>query len=199
MDQHFARPTHASIGKDFMGLEDTLNNILQQLGETVVSDPAEEDQAPYVHKDPVQHNPILWAQTIEARCKAQVTMVLLHQPTPSQTSIGCCLEGAQGGIKDVSTMEVNKTNYRQPDAFISGHPLVTAFLCGQGRMMNYRDTFNTVKQAKAFCRDHFNSLNLQAVYHPREHQCVTVAWWGTAKGMHIRIIKALPNLCRALS
>jgi hypothetical protein len=29
MDQQFARPTHASIGKDFMGLEDTLNDVLR--------------------------------------------------------------------------------------------------------------------------------------------------------------------------
>ena len=29
MDQQFARPTHASISKNFMGLEDTLNDILQ--------------------------------------------------------------------------------------------------------------------------------------------------------------------------
>ena len=28
MDQQFAHPTHASIGKDFMSLEDTLNNAL---------------------------------------------------------------------------------------------------------------------------------------------------------------------------
>ncbi len=28
MDKQFARPTHASVGKDFMGLEDTLNNVL---------------------------------------------------------------------------------------------------------------------------------------------------------------------------
>jgi hypothetical protein len=70
MDQHFPCPTHASIGKDFMGLEDILNNILQQLGETVASDLAEEDQAPYIHKDPVQHDSILRAQTIEVRCKA---------------------------------------------------------------------------------------------------------------------------------
>jgi hypothetical protein len=31
------------------------------LGLTVASDPAEEDQAPYAHKDLVQHDPILWA------------------------------------------------------------------------------------------------------------------------------------------
>jgi hypothetical protein len=54
--------------------------------------------------------------------------------------------------KYVSTMEVNETDYRQPDALISDHPLVTAFLHGQGRAMNYRDGFNTVKQAMAFCR-----------------------------------------------
>jgi hypothetical protein len=74
IDQHFTRTTHASIGEDFTGLEDTLNNVLQQLGETMASDPAEEDQAPYIHEDPVQHNSILRAQTIEARCKAQVAM-----------------------------------------------------------------------------------------------------------------------------
>ncbi len=28
MDQQFAHPTHASVGEDFMGLEDTLNNVL---------------------------------------------------------------------------------------------------------------------------------------------------------------------------
>jgi hypothetical protein len=31
MDQHFTCPTHASIDKDFMGLEDMLNNVLRQL------------------------------------------------------------------------------------------------------------------------------------------------------------------------
>jgi hypothetical protein len=103
-------------------------------------------------------------------------MALLHQPTPSQTSVGCCSEGAQGGTKHVSPMEVNGTNYRQPDALISDHPLVTAFLCGQGRMMNYRDAFNIVKQAMAFCQEHFNGLDLQVVYHPWEHHCATAAW-----------------------
>ncbi len=29
MDQQFARSTHASTGEDFIGLEDTLNNVLQ--------------------------------------------------------------------------------------------------------------------------------------------------------------------------
>ncbi len=29
MGQQFARPTHASIGKDFMGLEDTLKDVLR--------------------------------------------------------------------------------------------------------------------------------------------------------------------------
>jgi hypothetical protein len=41
--------------------------------------------------------------------------------------------------------------------------------------MNYRDAFNTVKQAKAFCREHFNIFNLQAVYHPWENHCATAA------------------------
>jgi hypothetical protein len=136
IDQQFARPTHASIGKDFMGLEDTLNNVLRQLGETVESDPAEEVQAPYAYKDLVQHDPVLQAQTIEVQRKACVAMVLLRQPTPSQTLVGCRLEGAQGGTKHVSTMEVNGTNYRQPDALILDHPSVTAFFHGQGRMMN---------------------------------------------------------------
>jgi hypothetical protein len=102
-------------------------------------------------------------------------MALLGQSKSSQTLVGCCSEGAQGKNKHVLAMEFNQTNYRQPDELISDHPSVTAFLCGQGRMMNYRDTFNTVKQAKAFCQEHFNSLDLQAVYHPREHHCATVA------------------------
>jgi hypothetical protein len=29
MDQQFAHPTHPSIGKDFMGLDDTLNNVVR--------------------------------------------------------------------------------------------------------------------------------------------------------------------------
>ncbi len=65
MDQQFACHTQVSIGEDFMGLEDTLNNVLQQLGETLASDPAEEFQAPQAHKDLDQHDPILRAQTIE--------------------------------------------------------------------------------------------------------------------------------------
>jgi hypothetical protein len=48
-----------------MHLEDTLNDVLQQLGETVECGPAEKVQAPYVYKDLVQHDPILQAQTIE--------------------------------------------------------------------------------------------------------------------------------------
>ncbi len=199
MDEQFARPTHTSISKDFMGLEDTLNNVLQRLGETMAPHSAEEDQAPYTHKDLVQHDPILRAQTIEVRRKACVAMALLRQPTSSQTSVGCCLEGAQGGTKHISTMVVNGTNYRQSDALISDHPLVTAFLCGQERTINYRDTSNTVKQAKAFCREHFSGLDLQAVYHPWEHHCATAAWGGRAKGTHVHIIKALPELYQAQS
>ncbi len=125
------------------------------------SDPAEEVQAPYAHKAFVQHDPILQAQPIETRCKAHVAMVLLCQPTPSQTLVGCRLEGAQGGTKHVLTMEVDRTDYRQPDVLISDHPMVTAFLHGQGRMMNNRDAFNSVKQVKAFFWEHFNGLNLK--------------------------------------
>jgi hypothetical protein len=60
--------------------------------------------------------------------------------------------------------------------------------------MNYRAAFNTVKQAKAFRREHFNGLNLQAVYHPHEHHCATATWGGRAKGAHLRITKAPPGL-----
>ncbi len=65
--------------------------------------------------------------------------------------------------------------------------------------MNYREAFNTVKQAKAFCWEHFNGLDLQVVYHPQEHHCATVAWGGRAKGAQVCIIKALPKLYRAQS
>jgi hypothetical protein len=40
MDQQFAHPTHTSVGKDVMGLEDMLNDMLRQLGEAVAFDPA---------------------------------------------------------------------------------------------------------------------------------------------------------------
>ncbi len=65
--------------------------------------------------------------------------------------------------------------------------------------MNYRDAFNTVKQAKAFYQDHFNGLNLQVVYHPWEHHCATAAWGGRVKGAHVCILKALPDLYQAQS
>jgi hypothetical protein len=165
----------------------------------VESDPAEEVQAPYAHKDLVQHEPILQAQTIEVQHKAHVAMALLCQLKPSQTLASCCSEGAQGGTKHILTLEVDGTNYRQPDVLIFDHPSVTAFLCGQGRTMNYRDSFNTVKQAKAFFREHFNVLDLQAVYHPWEHHCATAAGGGMAKSVHVCIIEALPELYRAQS
>jgi hypothetical protein len=52
MNQQFSRPTHTSEGKDFMGLEDMLNDVLQQLGDTVAFDPvAQKVKAPQpVHK-----------------------------------------------------------------------------------------------------------------------------------------------------
>ncbi len=65
--------------------------------------------------------------------------------------------------------------------------------------MNYRAAFNTVKQAKAFCRKHFNGLNLQAVYHPQEHHCATATWGGRVKGVHVCRIKALSGLFRVQS
>jgi hypothetical protein len=65
--------------------------------------------------------------------------------------------------------------------------------------MNYREAFNTFKQANAFFQEHFNGLNLQAVYHPWEHHCATAAWGGRAKGVHVCIIKALPELHQAQS
>jgi hypothetical protein len=128
-----------------MGLEDTLNDVLQQLGETVASDPTKEVEALQAHEDVVQHDPILQAQTIEARRKARVAMELLCQPMPPQTLVDHHSEGAQGGYEHVSAMKVDGTNYRQPDALISDHPAVTDFLWGQGRMMNYRKAFNTAK------------------------------------------------------
>jgi hypothetical protein len=186
MDQQFALPTHASVGKDFMGLEDTLNDVLQWLENTVAFDPAQEVETPQPHKDVALHDPILQAQTIKTQRKAHVAMELLHQPTPHQILVDLCLGDAQGGTERVSTMEVDKTDYHQPDALIPDHPAVTNFLWSQGRMMNYREAFNTVKQAKAFCRERFNSLNLQGVYHPQEHHCATATWGGRAKGVHVQ-------------
>jgi hypothetical protein len=95
----------------------------------MASDLAEKDQAPYAHKDLVQHNSILWAQTIEVQHRPVLPWrSSVSQPTPSQTSVGCCLVGAQGGTEHVSTMEVDKTDYCQLEVLISDHPLVTTFL-----------------------------------------------------------------------
>jgi hypothetical protein len=100
MDQQFAHPTHASVGEDFMGLEDTLNNVLWWLGDTVVFDPsAQKVKAPNHNKDTILYDHILWAQTIEVRRKARAAMELLHQPTPHCTLMDPCLEGAQKGTK----------------------------------------------------------------------------------------------------
>jgi hypothetical protein len=161
MAQQFACPTHASVGKDFMGLKDTLNNLLRWVGDTVAFDPAaQEVKAPQPHKDVASYDPILWAHTIEAQRKARVAMELFRQPIPHQSLVDPCSKGAQEGTECVATMEVNKSNYQQPYALISNHPAVTNFLWSQGRTLNYRASFNNVKQAKFFCREHFNSLDL---------------------------------------
>jgi hypothetical protein len=87
-----------------MGLEDTLNNVLQLLGDTVAFDPeAQKVKAPQPHKDVASYDPILWAQMIEARCKARVAIELLCQPMPHQTLVEPCSEGAQEGTKCVVT------------------------------------------------------------------------------------------------
>jgi hypothetical protein len=203
MHQQFAHPTHASEGKDFMGLEDTINDVLRWLGDTVVFDPAaQEVEAPQPgHKDGALYDPILWPKTIEARRKARVAMELLPQPTLHQSSVDSCSEGAQEGTECVATMEVDDSHYRQPDALIPNHPAFTNFVQSQERTMNYRAAFNNVKQAKSFCREHFNGLDLQGVYHPRERHCATAIWGGRAKAKdaHAHIIKALQGLFRAQS
>ncbi len=62
----------------------------------MASDPAKEVQAPQAHKELIQHDPILRAQTIEVQQKACVAKELLCQPPTSQTLVDCRLEGAQG-------------------------------------------------------------------------------------------------------
>jgi hypothetical protein len=94
----------------------------------VVFDPADQKvEAPQPHDDVALYDPILQAQTIEALRKAHVAMEVLCQPTPHQTLVDLCSEGAQEGTECVSTMEVNKTDYRQLDALILDHPAVTIF------------------------------------------------------------------------
>ncbi len=78
----------------------------------MASDPAKEVQALQAHEDIAQHDPILWAQMIEAQRKAHVVMERLCQPKPHQTLVDCCWEGAQG-TKCVLTMEVNRIDYCQ--------------------------------------------------------------------------------------
>ncbi len=96
-------------------------------------------------------------------------------------------------------MEVNKTDYQQPDALIPNHPAATNFLWNQGRTVNYRAAFNNGKQAKSFYREHFKGLELQGVYRPREHHCATVTWGGRGRDATIHIFKAIPGLFWAQS
>ncbi len=96
-------------------------------------------------------------------------------------------------------MEVNKTNYRQPDALIPNHPAVTDFLWDQGMTIDYRAPFKNVKQAKSFRWEHFSCLDSQAVYHPQEHHCANGTWGGRAKDAHVCIIKAPPGLFQVQS
>jgi hypothetical protein len=83
MDQWFACPTHPGVGEDFMGLENTLNNVLRRLGDMVAFDPAaQEVEASQPHKEVATYDPILRAQTIEVQPKAHIAMELLRQPRP---------------------------------------------------------------------------------------------------------------------
>ncbi len=65
MDKQFAHPTHNSAGKDFMGLEDTLNDVLKLLtiGDTMAFNPAAQGvRAPQiVHIEGGSYDPILQA------------------------------------------------------------------------------------------------------------------------------------------
>jgi hypothetical protein len=152
----------------------------------MVFDPAAQNvEAPQPHKDVALYDPILRAQTIEARHKARAATELLRQPTPHQHLMPPCSEGAQEGSECVVTMEVDKTNYGQMDTFIPDHPAVTNYFLESRRDNELRAVFNNVKQAKSFCREHFNGLNFQAVYHPWEHHCATATWGGRAKDAHV--------------
>ncbi len=107
-DQQFAHPTHISVGKDFMGLEDTLNNVVQQLGETVVLDPAEEVQALQAHKDVAQHDPILRAQRMrhDARPMLQWSSSVSQRPTkPSWTVAWRVHRGGPNAYRLLRSME----------------------------------------------------------------------------------------------
>ncbi len=78
-----SHPTDASEGKDVMGLEDTLNDVLRRLGYMVAFDPAAQEVQAFqpVHKDGALYDPILQAQTTEAHRKAHAAMELLCQLT----------------------------------------------------------------------------------------------------------------------
>jgi hypothetical protein len=108
IDQQFVHPTHASAGEDFMGLENTLNNVLQQLGETVEPDLAEEVQALHDHKKLVKYDAILQAQTIEARRKACFAMALLYQTMPSQTLWTAAWKVHMGGLNTYKLWKLTK-------------------------------------------------------------------------------------------
>jgi hypothetical protein len=135
------------------------------LGDTVAFNPVAQGigATQTVHVEGAPYDPILQAQMLEAQCKAHAVMDLLCQPMLHKSSRDSCLEKTEEGVEGTKTVKVNNTDYWQPDTLIPDHPVVTNFLPGQGRIMNYRGIFNDVKHAKAFCRKHFKGLDLQEV------------------------------------
>ena len=96
-------------------------------------------------------------------------------------------------------MEIDSTDYQQPKAFIPNRDVVTKLLQGQGKFIDYRSCFNSVKHAKNFCHKQFKGTQLQEVYHLQEHHCSTAICGGRGKNAYVLIHKADPRLYMAQS
>jgi hypothetical protein len=96
----------------------------------------------------------------------------------------------------LSKEEVSATEYRQPFAEVSDHPLVNKFLHGQSRVLCYRGVFNSVKHAKNFVLKHFKGTVNHEVYHQEDHHCASATWGGRGKQAEVPITKAAPGYYR---
>jgi hypothetical protein len=155
LEQQFACPDQDVNDKDLKGLETSLNGLAKAKGcvtRDAVSNPSLKSSAGKVTHDPLlraqatgchwtAHDPILRVKTIEAWWKAHAAMKLLRQYTTLsmlEESDNCAR--VEVG-KDPDSMDTNSTGNWQPEAEISDHPLVTKFLQGHARSMNYRGVF----------------------------------------------------------
>ena len=153
MTLQFSQKDDTGHDKDFLGLVSTLQGVLNGLQDTLHEPMQEGDPTIALITDPIvraqaikarwidrigEHtvDPILLAQTTEARCKGWIAMDQLQQPHETLGSSGTKTAALDDAEDHRENMAVDCTDYRQPKASIQDHDAVTKFLRGQGQLIN---------------------------------------------------------------